>query len=530
MSTSNTSVREAVHAFLRAQAMTTIFGNPGSTELKFFRDWPADFRYVLGLQESCCVAMADGYAQATGNAAFVNLHSAAGVGHALGSVFTAYRNQTPLVITAGQQTRAMFPTDPYLYASQAAEFPKPYVKFSVEPARAADVPAAIARAYYLAMQKPCGPTFVSVPEDDWDEATTPMEPRRVAFDIAPDPAALSALAAALSISHRPVIVVGAAVDQDDAWALAVELAERLEAPVWASPMSGRASFPEDHRLFAGHLPPVRSQLATKLSGHDFILVLGAPVFTYHVHTPGEFAPPGVLLWQLTDDPEWAARSPVGASVRCSLRLGMSQLLGMLRPQIRAPASGRVKPAAPTVSDNPTGAWLMATISRLMPRDAIVVEEAPTHRGVLREFLPIRTSGGFYAGASGGLGWAVPAAVGVALAEPQRKVICIVGDGSSLYSIQALWTAMEHALPITFVIFNNGGYGALKSFGGMLGIPGAPGQDVGGVNFATLARGFGCEGVRVTRADETERALESALAAKGPTLVEVRLSEGIERLY
>jgi len=524
------SVREAVHAFMRAQGMTTVFGNPGSTELKFFRDWPADFRYVLGLQESCCVAMADAYAQATRNAAFVNLHSAAGVGHALGSVFTAWRNQSPLVITAGQQTRAMFPTDPYLYASQAAEFPKPYVKFTVEPARAADVPAAIARAYYLAMQKPCGPTFVSVPEDDWDEPAEIQEPRRVAFDIAPDPEALAALAGAIDASRCPVIIVGAAVDQDGAWDLVVALAERMEAPVWASPMSGRASFPEDHRLFAGHLPPVRTQLAAKLAGHDLVLVLGAPVFTYHVHTPGEFVPSGAVLWQFTDDPEWAARSPVGAAVRCSMRVGLSRLLDVLAERRRPPASGRSAPAVPAEGKAPTGAWLMHAIGRLMPRDAVIVEEAPTHRNALRDFLPIRTSSGFYAGASGGLGWAVPAAVGVALAETKRKVICIVGDGSSLYAIQSLWTAMDQKLPITFVIFNNGGYGALKSFGAMLGIPGAPGTDVAGVDFVALAKGFGCEAECVTTAADTERALRAAFAAPAARLVDVRLSEGVERLY
>jgi benzoylformate decarboxylase len=524
------SVRAAVHAFMRGHGMTTVFGNPGSTELKFFRDWPADFRYVLGLQESCCVAMADGYAQATRNAAFVNLHSAAGVGHALGSVFTAWRNQTPLVITAGQQTRAMFPTDPYLYASQAAEFPKPYVKFSVEPARAADVPAAIARAYYLAMQKPCGPTFVSVPEDDWDEPAEALAPRRVAFDIAPDPEALAALAAAVDASVRPVIVVGAAVDQDGAWDLAVELAERIEAPVWASPMSGRASFPEDHRLFAGHLPPVRAQLAAKLAGHDLVLVLGAPVFTFHVHTPGGFVPAGAVLWQLTDDPEWAARSPVGASVRCSMGLGLSRLVATLATRRRPAAGGRAVPPAPVAAQAPTGAWLMHAIARLMPPDAVIVEEVPTHRGVLRDFLPIRASGAFYAGASGGLGWAVPAAVGVALAESRRKVVCLVGDGSSLYSIQALWTAMAHKLPVAFVIFNNGGYGALKSFGAMLGIPEAPGNDLAGLDFVALARGFGCTGECVENFADTERALREAFAANEPRLVEVRLADGVERLY
>jgi benzoylformate decarboxylase len=164
------TVREATLDLLRGLGMTTVFGNPGSTEIPFFKDWADDFRYIMALQEASVVAMGDGYAQATGNAAFVNLHSAAGVGHALGSIFTAYRNQTPLVITAGQQSRPLLLTEPYLFAKSAVEFPQPYVKWSCEPARAEDVPAALARAYYIAMQKPCAPTFVSIPADDWDKS------------------------------------------------------------------------------------------------------------------------------------------------------------------------------------------------------------------------------------------------------------------------------------------------------------------------------------------------------------------------
>src|SRR5262250_1005429 len=173
------TVRAVVLDLLRAFGITTIFGNPGSTELPLFRDFPKDFRYVLGLQEAVVVGMADGYAQATHNAAMVNLHSAAGVGHAMGNIFTAYRNRTPLVVTAGQQARSIMPYEPFLFAVDATELPKPYVKWSNEPARAEDVPAAIARAYYVAMQPPCGPTFVSVPVDDWDRACEPVPARQV---------------------------------------------------------------------------------------------------------------------------------------------------------------------------------------------------------------------------------------------------------------------------------------------------------------------------------------------------------------
>src|SRR5215470_17037600 len=181
------TVRSAVLQLLRSFGTTTIFGNPGSTELPLYRSFPNDFRYVLGLQEAAAVGMADGYAAATRNAAFVNLHSAAGVGHAMGAIFTAYRNRTPLVITAGQQARSILPTEPFLYSMQATELPKPYVKWSVEPARAEDLPAAIARAYYVAMQPPCGPTFVSIPVDDWDRPCEPIAARQVSTTLRGDP-------------------------------------------------------------------------------------------------------------------------------------------------------------------------------------------------------------------------------------------------------------------------------------------------------------------------------------------------------
>ncbi len=176
--TKTVTVKQATFDLLRAFGIKKVFGNPGSTELPFLADWPDDIDYVLGLQEASVVGMADGYAQATRNAGFVNLHSAAGLGNALGNIFTSYRNQTPLVIIAGQQARSILPLEPFLYSERASEFPRPYVKYSVEPARPEDVPAAIARAYYTAMQPPCGPTFVSVPSDDWMHPAQPLAARQ----------------------------------------------------------------------------------------------------------------------------------------------------------------------------------------------------------------------------------------------------------------------------------------------------------------------------------------------------------------
>jgi benzoylformate decarboxylase len=282
------TVREVTQDLLRRLGMRRIFGNPGSTELTFFRGFPADFEYVLGLQEAVVVGMADGYAQATHNAALVNLHSAVGVGHAMGNIFTAYRNRTPLVITAGQQSRSLLPLEPFLFSSQPTDLPRPYVKWAIEPARAEDVPRAIERAYHIAMTPPCGPTFVSVPIDDWDAPCEPLAAHQVMPVQRADAAALADLAAALGRSRRPVFVVGAAVDRDGAWDSVVRLAEMHGALVWSSPLIGRRGFPEDHPLFAGFLPAFREQIHDRMQGHDLLLALGAQVFTYHAEGTGPY--------------------------------------------------------------------------------------------------------------------------------------------------------------------------------------------------------------------------------------------------
>ena len=260
--TRTVTVRDATIHLLRGWGCTTMFGNPGSTELPLFKDWPDDFRYVLGLQESVVVGMADAYALGTRNAAFVNLHSAAGTGHALGNLFGAWKNNSPVVVIAGQQARSMLLGEPFLGAIDAADFPKPYVKFSIEPARAEDVPAAIARAYYTAMQEPRGPVFVSVPVDDWDKACELIEPRTVISKKRPDAAGLKLIADALAGARNPCLVVGADVDRSGAFDATVKLAERYQTPVWVAPRTYRCNFPESHPLFAGFLPISKADVPT----------------------------------------------------------------------------------------------------------------------------------------------------------------------------------------------------------------------------------------------------------------------------
>jgi benzoylformate decarboxylase len=516
------TVRDAVLHLFRQFRMTTIFGNPGSTELPMFRDFPADFRYVLGLQESIVVGMADGYAQATRNAAVVNLHSAVGVGHALGNIFTAYKNQTPLVITAGQQARSILPFEPFLFAAQATELPRPYVKWSCEPARAEDVPAAIARAYYVAMQPPRGPTFVSVPVDDWDRMCEPIEPRQVSAAVRGDPVLLARIGEALSRAKRLAFVVGASVARDGAWDEVIALAERHRASVWVSPMSGRNSFPENHRLFAGFLASDRGKIVASLTGYDCILVLGAPVFTYHVEGFGPHVPPGAQVFQIHDDPAAAAWAAAGVSVFASLRLGIMDLLSGPAPQAREWPPERSNTNT-TQGTDLTDVYLLQRLAALRPAGSIIVEEAPSTRPPMHEYLPITDRDTFYTCASGGLGHGLPAAVGVALARPGEKVIALLGDGSAMYAIQGLYSASQLGLPITFVIVNNQRYDALVQFGKHFGLEKTVGTSLPSIDFVGIARAQGCEAFLVEDRAALDKALLTAFESRKTTLVEVRVN-------
>jgi benzoylformate decarboxylase len=514
------TVRDAVIHLLRGFGCTTMFGNPGSTELPLFRDWPSDFRYVLGLQESVVLGMADGYAQATGNAAVVNLHSAAGVGHALGNLFTAWKNNAPVVVIAGQQARSMLPMDPFLGATAASEFPKPYVKFSIEPARAEDVPAAIARAYYVAMTEPRGPTFVSVPVDDWDQVTEVLEPRQVITRRRPDLGALAMVGEALEAAARPVIVVGSDVDRSGGFGPIVELAERLQAPVWVAPRTYRCGFPETHPLFAGFLAPLRTAVSAKLKGHDLVLVVGAPAFTYHNETQGAFLPEGARLFQIVSDPDQAAYTPEGVSVVGNVGEAVRELLARPAKGARPKAQGRgpLPEIAPSTPIPPR--YLMQQIRRLRPEASIIVEEAPTARDPMNDQLPIEHPNGFLTTGSGGLGYGLPASVGVALGSPGQRVIALIGDGSAMYGVQALWSAAQLKLPMTIVIINNGCYLALKHMADMFQMKNPVGIELPGIDFVGLAQAMGCQAARVGSADALDQGLETALNASGPFLLEV----------
>ncbi|MFI7676300.1 benzoylformate decarboxylase [Actinophytocola sp. NPDC049390] len=523
-----TTVRDATRDVLRSYGLTTIFGNPGTTEIGFLRDFPNDFRYVLGLQESVAVAMADGYAHASGCAVLVNLHSAGGVGHGLGHLFTAYRNNTTMIVLAGQQVRSLMPSEPFLGALDATTFPRPYVKWAVEPARPQDVPGAIAQAYRVATQPPYGPVFVSVPADDWDAECDPLPQRPKLPGFGPDPDAITGLVAALDAAASPALVMGPGVDAEGAIPDAVALAERARATVWASPMAWRGCFPEDHPQFAGFLPPEERGTAEALQGHDLVVVLGAPAFLYHVYrgTTDLALPP---LYLVSDDEQVLARAREGNGIRSGVRAAIRAVTASLAEPTRSVPAGRTRRPRPPETTPITVEWVFANLADELDENVLLVEEIPSHLLVRREYLPVRaTRTGLLSTGGGALGYGLPAAVGAALGAPDRKVVAVLGDGSSMYSIQGLWTAAREHLPVTFVVLDNAQYAAVDILSGP--DDKMPGVELGGIDFVALAEGMGCHTHRVTRPHELKPALTQALADDRPTLVHVRVDPKPTVLY
>jgi benzoylformate decarboxylase len=511
-----TTVRDAAFAVFAHFGVDALFGNPGSTELPMLRAMPPGMEYVLGLNEAVVIGMADGYAQATGRAALVNLHSAAGTGNAMGNLFTAWKNGTPLVVTAGQQARSILPYDPFLGAERATEFPRPYVKWATEPARAEDVPAALIRAFHAALTPPMGPVFVSIPVDDWDrECRMPVLPD-LSLKTLPDPAGLSRLAAMLDGAARPALILGTGVARCCGWAAALALAEALQVDVWAAPFAARETFPEDHPRFAGFLPAFREQIVGLLTPYDALLVAGAPAFTYHAEGFGPHWPDHAALAVLSEDPAHLTALPGGFGVLGDVGAGLAAVAGMVTAQaVRAPCQ-RAAPPPPGMAVP----YVLSRVAALRPDASILVEEAPTARGPMHDHLPVTSEKGFFTCASGGLGYGLPASIGVARGAPGRKVLCLLGDGSAMYTVQGLWSAAEQGAAISFLILNNRRYAALDHFAKVFGMNGLPGTELGGIDFTALAGSMGVPGRKVTAVDGLDDALAWSFAANGPTLVEL----------
>ena len=543
MPSKSQSVAEATFEFMRRTGIDAVFGNPGSTELRMFRGWPDDLRYILALQEGSAVSMADGWAQASGKAGLVNLHSAAGLGHAMSAVFSANYNRAPLVIVAGQQSRPMLPYDPYLFATDPTLMPMPHVRWACQPARGADVPAILQRAWLQALEPPRGPVFISVPEDDWDQQASPYahrKPMDTSIDV--NRSGIETMAHALSRAKNPAVVANSAVEIDHASAQFVQLAELLGAKFWIGPLVGRKGVPERHPLFAGTLIPTKKGSSEQLAEHDVAVVFGGPCFQYHVDTPGQPLGAKTRLFLVTDNPGEIASATAGEAYRGSAGKAIRQITERLK-ESRKRAKGskqtniRVKDEASAVSlaGRLAPAPALREIYRVMPKHLILVEESPSHRGkLMNENFPMRSGWSYFASACGQMGWALPASAGIALARSGKrageKILTLIGEGSLMYQVQALWTMVQWRLDVTTVVLQNEAYASLKGLAATMGIEGAPGQDLPDLNVAGIAEGFGVPCVRADHAGMIADAVKRALEIPGPAMVVIPVEIPTGKFY
>jgi benzoylformate decarboxylase len=494
------TVRDEAFALVSRLGMGTIFSNPGSTEIPMLTDLPDDLRFVLALHESSVVGMATGWALGRQSPAFVVLHTTAGLGNAVGALATATVNRAPLVVLVGQQDRRHVAMEPFL-TGRLEGLAGSYPVSVDQPLRAQDVPGAIARAWHTAREER-GPALVIVPMDDWaapvDESGVLPAATEIRRAAAVDDAVVARLAEVLAGATSPALVTGAGADDPAAWRALVGLAERLRCPVWQEPFGARAGFPQDHPLFAGHLPAARSRLRRALAGHDVVLAVGAPVFRQFPYESGPLVEPGTRVLLVTDEPAEAHRSPVELAVLGAPGAVCASLVDRVPARdTPPPAVHRTAPPEPPEPGQPLrAAHVMAALADRLPAEGVVVEETPSSKPDLHALLPARAPMGFLSAAMGGLGFALPAATGLRMACPDRPVVAVVGDGASLYSIQALWSAAHYGIGALFVVLANGRYAVMdrlaETHGG--GKPPWPAFDE--ISVRDLALGLGCPAVRV----------------------------------
>ncbi|MBM7784173.1 thiamine pyrophosphate-dependent enzyme [Tenggerimyces flavus] len=520
-----TTVREATFDVLRACGMVDIFSNPGSTEVPFLVDLPSDFRFRLALHEGSVVGMATGFAIATERPAFVLLHTTAGLGNAVGALATARVNRAPLVVVVGQQDRRHLALEPFLTGHLTA-LAGPYPVWTSEPALPQDVPSAIRRACHEAAYGR-GPAIVIVPRDDWDDPVAddlglaaPLEVRRPP---AIDHASVAEIASLLADSRSPAIVAGAGADTPATWTALTELVERLGCPVWQEAFGARAGFPQDHPLFAGQLPAGRVRLRETLAPYDVVLVIGTGAFRQYPFEPGPLVRSGAIVVVVADEAAAVHRSSATLGVVADPSLVCGRLVELVS---RRETSRHTSRTIPPVPEGPFSArHVFAALAEQLPEDAVLVEETPSTRPLLHQYVPARAPRGFVSAAMGGLGFALPAAAGLRLGDPTRPVVAVVGDGSSMYGIQALWSAAKYGCGVLYLVLSNGGYAVMDLLAARQGgKPAWPGFDV---DLRAMAEALGCPARLIT--DETtlratfDEVLPGLADRREPLVLDVRVT-------
>lgn len=525
-----------------------IFGNPGTTEMPIMhalRHFP-EIQYVLGLQETAVVAMADGYAKASGRASFVNLHTAGGLGHAMGALLHSRIAKTPMLVTVGQQDTRHSHTDPLLYGD-AVTMAASTVKWAREVQHPHQVVPMVRRALEAAETPPLGPTFLSLPINVLTAETTLESAEKSKIDRNFLASGLGELASALAEvpPDKLAVIVSDEVAASDAGSAFVEVADILGARVYGPSWPSEVSFPVSHPLWNGHLPTTAEGIRATLSGVHAVFIVGDNPFISYLYSEGPALPHECRLYQLTGDGNEAGRT-YATQLACigSLKPSLASLKELLLTSPKRNDVAKLRHVAlieqklrhnaleQTVqeqfSDVPIPPFVAAAeVAASLSHNVIVVDEAPATMVHMRSFLERVSINRYFFMRSAILGWGLPAAVGVALASPSTPVVALIGDGSALYAPQALWTAARFKLPVTFVIMNNSEYNILKRYsvsqgyevGGNSTIPGMELENPF-IDYQALAMAFGVPSRRVTHADEVQPAIKTAMQSGLPSLIEI----------
>ena len=549
------SGRSAFLSLLRDEGVDRLFGNPGTTELPIMhalRDEP-DMSYVLGLQEGIVVAMADGYARASGRLAACNVHVAPGLGNAMGSLYNAKFWGSPVLITAGQQEIGHGLTEPLLY-DPLVPIADPLVKWAVEVQRLEDLPRIVRRAAKVALTPPTGPVFISLPGDILNRSAPLDLGARTRVDAAgrPGDAALARLAERLLRAERPVIVSGHETATSGAFDEAARLAELLGAPVYQQTAPYGAHFPSEHPAFLGALTRVQRQVREALAPYDLAVFLGSDVLRMSTWSETEPLPEGLPVVQVgLRDWEMGKNYPAEMALRADVRETLRALLPVLetgRSEAQRSAAAarlaacadrswsakraqlRAEAEAAQANDPVAPAAAVRRLVEALPEDAVLVDEGLTTSKTLLGQYPFRDPNSYFGLASGGIGFAVAGAIGIHLALPDRPCVAFIGDGSAMYNVQALWTAAHLDLPITYVIANNRSYRILKdrllAYHGDDNFVGMDFQSPR-IDFVGLAESMGVSARRVERAADLGDAVRASIASGGPRLLDVTLSNGYD---
>jgi benzoylformate decarboxylase len=550
------SGKRAFLDLLKQEGVEIVFGNPGTTELPLMDAFAVenDIRYVLGLQEAALMAMADGYAQASGKLTVLNLHVAPGLGNAMGMLYDAQMAGSPILVTAGQQDTEYLVEEPILSADLTT-LAKPFVKFSAQVERINDLPKLVHRAAKTALAPPTGPVFLSLPGDILknDGDIDLLEPTRVAPRVRGDAEAVAAAADLLVKAQRPVIMAGDAVAQSRAHAELAALAETIGAPVYMEFVPNTASFPSSHPLYRGQVTRSQQGVREVLDQHDLLFSVGGDLFTWSLPSKVKPMPKGMVLIHLDNDPWQIGKNyPAQVGILGDPKATLPDITAAVRERMMASAksaaAARLKSATEAIKAEREALRakaralagktpvqplaLLEAIGAMLPKDAVVIEEALSSAPGARSLINSDDPQSYFALRGGGIGWGLPAAIGVKLALPDRPVVALVGDGSALYTVQALWSAARYRIPVIWVILNNTSYRILKQrLVAMRGLAEQADTFVGmelvdpAVDFVGLARSLGIEARRTKTVHETTDLIATALKGNTALLIDVDMERG-----